>query len=312
MLRRAEGILLRLTTVHYRQSESQKHQLGFWKNSCTLGPMPRTGRIYLSQSVSFPPELLAAAKRRAANLGLSFSTYVQKCIERDLPSARRSSSTRRRPPGSSPRIPLRTRPGAGGRADPGPAARFTSHVPPQTAPVRPSGGSRTPDRWRRRRRPGSRQPGYRTPGRRHDLPDDARREDRPHRRGRQHVHPGGALGRISKLKMSDGPVAVRTWGPTTAYAGGIALAAAWDPGLARRMGESMGEDARARGVNFLLGPGLDIYRAPMNGRTSSTSGRTPTSPPGRRSPTSRASRARASRQRSSTTPRTTRNTTGTT
>jgi hypothetical protein len=84
MLRRAEGILLRLTTVHYRQSESQKHQLGFWKNSCTLGPMPRTGRIYLSQSVSFPPELLAAAKRRAANLGLSFSTYVQKCIERDL------------------------------------------------------------------------------------------------------------------------------------------------------------------------------------------------------------------------------------
>jgi beta-glucosidase len=69
-----------------------------------------------------------------------------------------------------------------------------------------------------------------------------------------------------KLKMSDGPVAVRTWGPTTAYAGGIALAAAWDPGLARRMGESMGEDARARGVNFLLGPGLNIYRAPMNGR----------------------------------------------
>jgi len=27
-----------------------------------------------------------------------------------------------------------------------------------------------------------------------------------------------------------------------------------------------GADARAKGVNFLLGPGLNIYRAPMNGR----------------------------------------------
>ncbi|HTW46817.1 MAG TPA: glycoside hydrolase family 3 C-terminal domain-containing protein [Acidobacteriaceae bacterium] len=69
-----------------------------------------------------------------------------------------------------------------------------------------------------------------------------------------------------RLKMSDGPEGVRTWGPDTAYAGGIALAAAWDPALANRMGESIGEDARARGVNFLLGPGVDIYRAPMCGR----------------------------------------------
>jgi beta-glucosidase len=68
------------------------------------------------------------------------------------------------------------------------------------------------------------------------------------------------------LKMSDGPEGVRTWGPDTAYAGGIALAAAWDPQLATRMGESMGKDARARGVNFLLGPGVNIYRAPMCGR----------------------------------------------
>ena len=66
--------------------------------------------------------------------------------------------------------------------------------------------------------------------------------------------------------MSDGPEGVRTWGPDTAYAGGIALAAAWDPSLANRMGESIGKDARARGVNFLLGPGINIYRAPMNGR----------------------------------------------
>jgi beta-glucosidase len=32
------------------------------------------------------------------------------------------------------------------------------------------------------------------------------------------------------------------------------------------MGESIGQDARARGVNFLLGPGVNIYRAPQCGR----------------------------------------------
>jgi beta-glucosidase len=68
------------------------------------------------------------------------------------------------------------------------------------------------------------------------------------------------------LKMSDGPEGVRTWGPDTAYAGGIALAASWDPALALKMGQSIGKDARARGVNFLLGPGVNIYRAPMCGR----------------------------------------------
>ena len=68
------------------------------------------------------------------------------------------------------------------------------------------------------------------------------------------------------LKMSDGPEGVRTWGPDTAYAGGIALAAAWDPNLANQMGQSIAKDARARGVHFLLGPGVNIYRAPMNGR----------------------------------------------
>jgi beta-glucosidase len=69
-----------------------------------------------------------------------------------------------------------------------------------------------------------------------------------------------------RLKMSDGPLGVRTWGPDTAYAGGIALAATWDPALAQRMGVAIAQDARARGVHFILGPGVNIYRAPMNGR----------------------------------------------
>jgi hypothetical protein len=46
--------------------------------------MPKRGRSYVNQSVSFPPKLLADAKARARNLGLSFSAYVQKCLERDL------------------------------------------------------------------------------------------------------------------------------------------------------------------------------------------------------------------------------------
>jgi beta-glucosidase len=71
---------------------------------------------------------------------------------------------------------------------------------------------------------------------------------------------------LPRLKMSDGPMGVRTWGPTTGYAAGIGLAASWDTALARRIGVSLGRDARARGVNFLLGPGVDIYREPMNGR----------------------------------------------
>lgn len=71
---------------------------------------------------------------------------------------------------------------------------------------------------------------------------------------------------IPSLKMSDGPLGVHDYGPTTAYAAGIALAASWDPDLARRVGVSMGRDARARGVHIILAPGLNIYRAPMNGR----------------------------------------------
>jgi beta-glucosidase len=72
--------------------------------------------------------------------------------------------------------------------------------------------------------------------------------------------------KIPSLKMSDGPIGVHVYGLATAYPAGIALAASWDVDLARRFGVSMGKDARARGVHFILGPGMNIYRAPMNGR----------------------------------------------
>jgi beta-glucosidase len=70
---------------------------------------------------------------------------------------------------------------------------------------------------------------------------------------------------LPRLKMADGPIGVRNYGPSTVF-GGIGLAATWDPELAARVGATIGQDARARGVHFMLGPGVNIYRAPMNGR----------------------------------------------
>jgi beta-glucosidase len=71
---------------------------------------------------------------------------------------------------------------------------------------------------------------------------------------------------LPRLKMADGPIGVRNDGPATVMAAGIALAATWDSDLAQHVGSEIGRDARAKGVHFLLGPGVNIYRAPMNGR----------------------------------------------
>lgn len=71
---------------------------------------------------------------------------------------------------------------------------------------------------------------------------------------------------IPRLKMADGPIGVRNFGPATTMAGGVALAATWNPQLAEQAGTEIARDARAKGVHFLLGPGVNIYRAPMNGR----------------------------------------------
>ena len=73
---------------------------------------------------------------------------------------------------------------------------------------------------------------------------------------------------IPALEMSDGPYGTRSNSgfPSTTYAAGINLAASWDPTLAARVGAGIGRDARARGVHFMLGPGVNIYRSPRNGR----------------------------------------------
>jgi beta-glucosidase len=73
---------------------------------------------------------------------------------------------------------------------------------------------------------------------------------------------------IRPLNMSDGPYGTRSNSgfPSTTYAAGINMAASWDPALAARIGAGIGRDARARGVHFMLGPGVNIYRSPHNGR----------------------------------------------
>ena len=73
---------------------------------------------------------------------------------------------------------------------------------------------------------------------------------------------------LPSLEMSDGPAGVRSNAkfPSTTYAAGIGLAASWNRDLAVSIGEGIGKDARARGIHFMLGPGVNIYRSPRNGR----------------------------------------------
>jgi beta-glucosidase len=71
---------------------------------------------------------------------------------------------------------------------------------------------------------------------------------------------------IPKMVMSDGPVGVVDYGKSTGYPAGILAAATWDTSLVKQLGIALGKDARARNVNILLAPGVNIYRAPMCGR----------------------------------------------
>lgn len=54
-----------------------------------------------------------------------------------------------------------------------------------------------------------------------------------------------------------------------------ALAATWNPEMAALYGKSIGEEARYRNKNVLLGPGVNIYRLPLNGRNFEYMGEDP-------------------------------------
>ena len=62
---------------------------------------------------------------------------------------------------------------------------------------------------------------------------------------------------------------------TTAFPDSIALTAAWNPALAASYGRTLGREAFTKGVNVMLGPGVDIARNPLNGRNFEYAGEDP-------------------------------------
>ena len=84
---------------------------------------------------------------------------------------------------------------------------------------------------------------------------------------------------IPPLRMSDGPMGVRCefaqaeWkavgesGDYVTYCpSNTAIAATWNRELARNAGTVLGEEARGRGKDIILGPGINIKRLPVCGR----------------------------------------------
>lgn len=93
---------------------------------------------------------------------------------------------------------------------------------------------------------------------------------------------------IPELWMSDGPHGVRAeinwndWGyanwtndSITAFPALTCLAATWNPDMSAKYGKAIGEEARYREKDVLLGPGVNIYRTPMNGRNFEYMGEDP-------------------------------------
>lgn len=93
---------------------------------------------------------------------------------------------------------------------------------------------------------------------------------------------------IPELWMSDGPHGVRAeinwndWGyadwtndSITAFPALTCLAATWNPEMSAEYGKAIGEEARYREKDVLLGPGVNIYRTPMNGRNFEYMGEDP-------------------------------------
>ncbi|MGW3346392.1 glycoside hydrolase family 3 C-terminal domain-containing protein [Nonomuraea rubra] len=54
--------------------------------------------------------------------------------------------------------------------------------------------------------------------------------------------------------------------PATCFPPAVALGSSWDPGLAGRVGAALAGEARALGVDVVLGPGVNIKRSPLCGR----------------------------------------------
>ncbi len=71
---------------------------------------------------------------------------------------------------------------------------------------------------------------------------------------------------VPEIKLTDGPVGTHKDGRSTAYPAGVLSASTWNRSLVYELGKQLGRDSRARAVHVLLGPGVNILRAPMCGR----------------------------------------------
>lgn len=93
---------------------------------------------------------------------------------------------------------------------------------------------------------------------------------------------------IPELWMTDGPHGIRpevlwdeweqagwTSDSCVAFPALTALAATWNTELSARYGKSLGEEARYRKKSVVLGPGINIYRTPLNGRNFEYMGEDP-------------------------------------
>lgn len=88
-----------------------------------------------------------------------------------------------------------------------------------------------------------------------------------------YTHSVDRLG-IPQMQMCDGPQGVGS-GKATAYPCNQALAATWNRQLAQRYGHSLARDCRARGIDIILGPAVNIYRGPLCGRNFEYMGEDP-------------------------------------
>lgn len=93
---------------------------------------------------------------------------------------------------------------------------------------------------------------------------------------------------IPEFWMTDGPHGIRpevlwdewdqagwTNDSCVAYPALTCLAATWNPEMSMLYGKSIGEEARYRNKTVLLGPGVNIYRTPLNGRNFEYMGEDP-------------------------------------
>lgn len=83
-----------------------------------------------------------------------------------------------------------------------------------------------------------------------------------------YLHPCERLG-IPAFKMADGPLGLSSWGlwgRATAFPSALAVASSWNRELSSQLGEMYAQEWRARGIHFLLAPGVNIYRASKGAR----------------------------------------------